>query len=74
MSSRRLDLLSVNKLWLTSNDSIAIADLTNLLKDYAFYHLPRSTRRGGGLAVITRKGLHVSRNKGCSILRSNILI
>ena len=63
MSSRRLDLLSVNKLWLTSNDSIAIADLTNLLKDYTFYHLPRSTRRGGGLAVITRKGLHVSRNK-----------
>ena len=51
--------------WLNSNGSISIADLTNLLKDYVVYHLPRSTRRGGGLAVIARKGLHVSRNKGC---------
>ena len=51
--------------WLTSNDSITIADLTNSLEDYAVYHLPRSTRRGGGLAVIARQGLHLSRNKGC---------
>ena len=28
------------------------------------YHLPRSTCRGG-LAVIARKGLRISRNKGC---------
>ena len=27
--------------------------------------MPRSTRRGGGLAVIVRKGLHVSRNESC---------
>ena len=40
------DLLSVTESWLTSNDSITIADLTNSLEDYAFYHLPRSTRRG----------------------------
>ena len=51
--------------WLNSNDSITIADLTNSLEDYAVYHLPRSTRRGGGLAVIARKRLHVSRNEGC---------
>ena len=60
-----LDLLSVTESWLTSNDSITIADLTNSLEDYAFHHLPSSTRRGGGLAVIARKGLHVSRNEGC---------
>ena len=65
MLSCSLDLLSVTESWLTSNDIITIADLTNLLKDFAVYHLPRSTRRGGGLAVITRKGLHVSRNEGC---------
>ena len=65
MSSRRLYLLSVSESGLTPNDSITIADLTNSLKDYAVYHLLRSTRRGGGLPVITRKGLHVSRNEGC---------
>ena len=53
--SRSLDHLSVTELWLTSNDSIA--DLTNSLEDYAVYHSLRSTRRGGGLAVIARKGL-----------------
>ena len=62
MLSCSLDLLSVTESWLTSNDSITIADLTNSLEDYALHHLPRSTRRGGGLAVIARKGLHVSRN------------
>ena len=62
MLSSSLDLLSVTESWLTSNDSITIADLTNSLEDYALHHLPRSTRRGGGLAVIVRKGLHVSRN------------
>ena len=51
--------------WLTTNGSITTVDLTNSLEDYAVYHLPRSTRRGGGLAVIARKGLHVSRDKGC---------
>ena len=50
--------------WLTSNDSITTADLKNSLENYAVYHLLRSTRRGG-LAVIVRKGLHVSRNKDC---------
>ena len=65
MLSCSLDLLSVTESWLTSNDRITIADLTNSLEDYALHHLPRSTRRGGGLAVIARKGLHVSRNEGC---------
>ena len=65
MLSCSFDLLSVTESWLTSNDSITIADLTNSLEDYAFHHLPSSTRRGGGLAVIARKGLHVSRNEGC---------
>ena len=65
MLSRSLNLLSVTESWLNSNDSITIADLTNSLEDYAVYHLPRSTRRGGGLAVIVRKGLHVSRNESC---------
>ena len=65
MLSCSLDLLSVTESWLTSNDSITIADLTNSLEYYAFHHLPSSTRRGGRLAVIARKGLHVSRNEGC---------
>ena len=62
MLSCSLDLLSVTESWLTSNDSITIADLTNSLEDYAFHHLPRSTRRGDGLAVIAGKGPDVSRN------------
>ena len=60
-----LDLLSVTESWLTSHDSTTIADLTNSLEDYTVYHLPRSTCRGGGPAVIARKGLHVLRNKSC---------
>ena len=65
MLSCNLDLLSVTESWLTSYDSTTIADLTNSLADYTVYHLPRSTRRGGGPAVIARKGLHVLRNKSC---------
>ena len=65
MLSCNLDLLSVTESWLTSHDSITIADLTNSFEDYNVYHLPRSTRRGGGPAVIARKGLHVLRNKSC---------
>ena len=65
MLSCNLDLLSVTESWLTSHDSITIADLTNSLEDYNVYHLPRSTRTGGGPAVIARKGLHVLRNKSC---------
>ena len=61
MLSCSLDV-SVTVSWLTSNDSITIADLTNSVEDYAFHHLPRSTRRGDGLAVIAGKGPHVSRN------------
>ena len=65
MLSCNLDLLSVTESWLTSHDSITIADLTNSLEDYTVCHLPRSTRRGGGPAVIARGGLHVLRNKSC---------
>ena len=65
MLSCNLNLLSVTESWLTSHDSITIADLTNSLEDYTVYHLPRSTRTGGGPAVIARKGLHVLRNKSC---------
>ena len=57
--SGSLDHLTMTESWLTSNDSINTADLTNSLENYAVYHLLGSTRRGG-LAVIVRKGLHVS--------------
>ena len=68
MLSCNLDLVSVTESWLTSHDSITIADLTNSLEYYTVYHLPRSTRRGGGPAVVARKGLHVLRNKSCVLL------
>ena len=70
MLSCSLDLLSVTESWLTSNDSITIADLTNSLEDYAFHHLPSSTRRGGGLA----EGFMFREMKAVFFLRSNILI
>ena len=63
MLSLRLDLLSVTESWLTSNDYHSRPH--GSLEDYAVYRLPRSTRIGGGFAVIARKGLHVSRNEGC---------
>ena len=49
--SHLLDLLSVTESWLTLNDSITIANLINSLKDYAVYHLPRSTCRGGEFII-----------------------
>ena len=65
------DLLSVTESWLTSNDSITIADLTNSLEDYAFYHLPRSTRRG---CYRTQKGFMFREIRLYFFFSSNIFI
>jgi len=42
-----------------SRDDHVIAELTNTLKDFNFYHVPRINRSGGGLAIILRKAFEV---------------
>ena len=59
--SEHIDICAVTETWLTGIDCFTITDLINTLQDYNVYSLPRSTR-GGGVAVITRKGLQVKRN------------
>ena len=61
--SHRLDVLSITETWLSGNDHFMLADLMNTLQDYSNYNLPRPTCRGGGVAVVARKGLAVKQNQ-----------
>ena len=64
--SEHIDICAVTETWLTRNDPFILADLVNTLQDYTVYSLPRASR-GGGVAVIARKGLGVKENKNSSI-------
>ena len=57
-----IDILTITESWLTGDyrDIHKIADLKNTLADYDFIDSPRVGRRGGGVAVILRKGFSVS--------------
>ena len=56
--------MAITESWLTGDhrDSHKIADLKNTLTDYDFIDSPRVGRRGGGVAVILRKGCSVTRH------------
>ena len=62
--SNDIDILAITESWLTGDhrDSHKIADLKNTLTDYDFIDSPRVGRRGGGVAVILRKGFSVTRH------------
>ncbi len=71
--SERVDILALTETWLTGSDSFVIADLTNTLQDHDIYHLPR-TNRGGGVAVIVRRGLAIKQTESCIFHLLSILI
>jgi len=58
-----MSMLSITETWLTGNDHFTLADLMNTLQDYSIYNFPRTTCRGGGVAVVARKGLAVKQNQ-----------
>ena len=63
--SNHLDILAVTETWLSEIDyqnNNSVAEILNTLKDFAFYHVPRVNRAGGGIGVFLRKGFSVSRN------------
>lgn len=61
--SYRLDVLSITETWLTGNDHFTLAALMNTLQDYSIYNLRRPFCRGGGDAVVAKKGLAVRQNQ-----------
>ena len=56
--SEKLDILILTETWLKgdSRDDHVIAEIENTLPDHQLIHVPRSSGRGGGVAVIMRKG------------------
>lgn len=60
--SKHLDILAVTETWLTPHDDHCIADLLNTLRDYTLFHVPRISSKGGGVAIIVRKGFAVKQN------------
>ncbi|MGL4932751.1 MAG: endonuclease/exonuclease/phosphatase family protein, partial [Aeromonas sp.] len=53
MSAHNLDFLFITETWVKKGDLSPYSELVPA--DYCFYDAPRSTGRGGGLAIITRK-------------------
>ena len=62
--SRQLDIFAITESWLTGDerDNRVLSDLRNSLPNYVLYHVPRK-KRGGGVAVLLRKGFDVAINK-----------
>ena len=61
----KLDVLSLTETWLhgDNRDDRTIADITNALNDFNIIHASRKNSKGGGVAVIYRKNLTVTRNE-----------
>ena len=52
--SNNFDILAVTETWLSEIDcqsNNSVAEILNTLKDFAFYHVPRVNRAGGGIGV-----------------------
>lgn len=69
MISKRLDILAITETWLSNNKSApALADIVNTLQDFDFINLPRSTKAGGGVGVLLKKGFRVKHNSTSTTL------
>ena len=58
--SEHLDILAITESWLTGDerDNRILSDLRNALPDYVTHHVPRP-KRGGGVAVLMRRGFDI---------------
>ena len=57
----QLDILTITETWLNENGDHHLSILLDTLKDYQYVNLPRPSR-GGGIAVLLKKGLDVCTN------------
>ncbi|XP_070556651.1 uncharacterized protein [Ptychodera flava] len=55
-----LDILVITETWLKSQTDPVIADFHSAVSGYNVHHQSRSSRRGGGVAVIARSNLRVT--------------
>ncbi len=64
----QLDVLAITETWLTGGDrdNQLLADLNRTLPNDVFHHTPRLCGRAGGVAVLVRKGLHITFNDTCA--------
>ncbi|KAK6176277.1 hypothetical protein SNE40_014589 [Patella caerulea] len=68
--SHHTDVLMISESWMT-NEKVAFADahLASSISGFTSHHAPRANRRGGGLALLVRSNLKVTKNK-CSSYQS----
>ena len=61
--SNHIHILAVTESWLTGDqrDNRVLADLKNALPHFDLHHIPRK-KRGGGVAVLLRKGFNIVSN------------
>ena len=57
VTDNNIDILGVCETWLTQDDKAVISELTPV--GYTFTHLPRSSKRGGGVGLLFRNTLNV---------------
>ena len=65
--TEHLDILAITESWLTGDerDNRILSDLRNALPDYVMHHVPRP-KRGGGVAVLMRRGFDIVINPSFS--------
>ena len=63
--SKRLDLLALTETWLSSRHTkhLSVAEITNTLQNYVFFHQPRTDKVGAGVGLLLRKGFTVKVNE-----------
>ena len=65
MNDLKADLFTICETWLSVNDCAVLNELTPTGYN-TLYHCPRSGRRGGGTALLVRKGFVTSKISSCA--------
>ena len=63
--SKRLDLLALTETWLSRRhtEHLSVAEITNTLQNYVFFHQSRTDKAGGGVGLLLRKWFTVKVNE-----------
>lgn len=65
IQSNKLEILAITESWLPkdiNNNNSTVTEILNILKEFAFLHIPRETGKGGGVALFYRKHLKITIN------------
>lgn len=65
VTENNVDILGLTESWLNGDhrDNHPMADLGKSLPHFQFHHLPRTEKRGGGIFLLSRKGIDVKENE-----------